>query len=175
MLSLPSYISRKPHRVSVHVDVPPSAICALQRAHTCPHLRTGARTGCVVGISFDATCSLVVLGPADAPVTVSTSGEPHRNIIQWRDHRAIKQATRVTNGSHRMLDYVGGVVSPEHEVAASLRVCPSLRPSARVRARPPAADSRTHVHMGAGAEAHVAERKPPYVCIHTHTHTHTHM
>jgi FGGY-family pentulose kinase len=115
-------------RVQMHTHSMQSAHC-MCRLHTvrsvewvdvrtCPSTLKHARgrAGCVVGISFDATCSLVVLGHEDAPVTVSTTGEPHRNIIQWRDHRAMEQATRVNNGAHRMLDYVGGVVSPEHEV-----------------------------------------------------------
>jgi FGGY-family pentulose kinase len=76
----------------------------------------GIDAATVVGISFDATCSLVVLGTDDEPVTVSLSGDAQRNIIQWRDHRAMGQATRINNGAHDMLAYVGGIVSPEHEV-----------------------------------------------------------
>src|SRR5277367_2310927 len=41
----------------------------------------------VRGIGFDATCSLVVLSPDGAPVTVSGSGDSTRNVIVWMDHR----------------------------------------------------------------------------------------
>ena len=34
----------------------------------------------VRGIAFDATCSLVVLGKRDAPVSVSPGGEPEQNV-----------------------------------------------------------------------------------------------
>src|SRR6516164_3357545 len=42
----------------------------------------------VSGIGFDATCSLVVLAPDGAPVSVSGSGDAKRNVIVWMDHRA---------------------------------------------------------------------------------------
>ena len=35
----------------------------------------------VKGIGFDATCSLVVLASDGAPVTVSRSGDPQRNVM----------------------------------------------------------------------------------------------
>ena len=35
----------------------------------------------VKGIGFDATCSLVVLDPSGAPLTVSTSGDINRNVM----------------------------------------------------------------------------------------------
>lgn len=69
----------------------------------------------VAGIGFDATCSLVVLGPGGQPITVSPSGDPARNIIVWMDHRALGQAERINAGCHEVLRYVGGVISPEME------------------------------------------------------------
>src|SRR6188768_3585242 len=45
----------------------------------------------IAGIGFDATCSLVVLGPGGAPLPVGRSGDPQRNIIVWMDHRALDQ------------------------------------------------------------------------------------
>ena len=71
--------------------------------------------GSVRGIGFDATCSLVVVGENGAPLSVGASGEPARNIIVWMDHRAIKQADRINATGHKVLDYVGGVISPEME------------------------------------------------------------
>lgn len=69
----------------------------------------------VVGISFDATCSLVALDAADNPVTVSIDGDPEHNVIVWMDHRAEKQADEINRTHHRVLDYVGGKLSPEQQ------------------------------------------------------------
>lgn len=67
----------------------------------------------VTGIGFDATCSLVVVGQGGKPLPVGSSGDPERNIIVWMDHRATEQANRINATGHRVLDYVGGVISPE--------------------------------------------------------------
>ncbi|WP_034916174.1 FGGY-family carbohydrate kinase [Erwinia sp. 9145] len=67
----------------------------------------------IKGIGFDATCSLVVLDKEGKPLTVSPSGRSEQNIIVWMDHRAITQAERINAAQHRVLDYVGGVISPE--------------------------------------------------------------
>jgi len=69
----------------------------------------------VVGISFDATCSLVALDERDRPVTVSLDGNPEQNIIVWMDHRAQEQADEINRTGHRVLNYVGGKLSPEQE------------------------------------------------------------
>lgn len=69
----------------------------------------------VAGIGFDATCSLVVLGEGGAPLSVGPSDDPERNIIVWMDHRATEQAQRINRTEHPVLDYVGGVISPEME------------------------------------------------------------
>ncbi|HKP64938.1 MAG TPA: FGGY-family carbohydrate kinase [Polyangiales bacterium] len=73
----------------------------------------GIQPAAIGGIGFDATCSLVLLDQADQPVTVSTSGKDSWNVIVWMDHRAIEQAQRINAGAHRVLRYVGGVISPE--------------------------------------------------------------
>jgi FGGY-family pentulose kinase len=67
----------------------------------------------IVGIGFDATCSLVALGEGDAPVSVSVTGAPEQNVVMWMDHRAIQQAQRITDRGHEVLRYVGGTISPE--------------------------------------------------------------
>ncbi len=70
----------------------------------------------ITGVGFDATCSLVLLGEGDAPVTVSRGGEDRWNVIVWMDHRAVAQAERINAQGHEVLRYVGGVISPEMEV-----------------------------------------------------------
>lgn len=67
----------------------------------------------VVGVGFDATCSMVVLDDRDRPVTVSPDGVDDQNVIVWMDHRAIEQAERINATRHEVLRYVGGKVSPE--------------------------------------------------------------
>lgn len=75
----------------------------------------GVNPANVAGLSFDATCSLVVVGGNGAPLPVGPSGDPDRNIIVWMDHRAVAQAERINLGDHAVLKYVGGVISPEME------------------------------------------------------------
>jgi len=77
--------------------------------------KAGIDPSLVAGIGFDATCSLVVLGEGGKPLPVGRSGNPERNIIVWMDHRAIGQAERINATRHKVLDYVGGVISPEME------------------------------------------------------------
>lgn len=70
----------------------------------------------VAGIAFDATCSLVAIDKDDAPVSVSPTGSDEQNVIVWMDHRAIAEAQRMTQTGHDVLRYLGGTVSPEHEI-----------------------------------------------------------
>jgi FGGY-family pentulose kinase len=72
-----------------------------------------ARPEQVAGIGFDATCSLVVLGADDRPVSVSPTGDDAWNVVVWMDHRATAQAARINATGHEVLRYVGGAVSPE--------------------------------------------------------------
>ncbi len=69
----------------------------------------------VVGLGFDATCSLVVVGDEGRPLAVGPSEDPERNIIVWMDHRAVDQAERINELNHDVLRYVGGRISPEME------------------------------------------------------------
>lgn len=69
----------------------------------------------IAGVGFDATCSLVVVGPQGAPIAVGSHGDDNRNIIVWMDHRATEQARRINRTRHPVLEYVGGVISPEME------------------------------------------------------------
>lgn len=75
----------------------------------------GAEGGDVAGISFDATCSLVVRDRAGGQLSVSTGGEARWDTIVWLDHRALAEAEECTATGHRVLDYIGGVMSPEME------------------------------------------------------------
>lgn len=67
------------------------------------------------GVGFDATCSLVVIGPDNNSLPVGEHGNPNRDIIVWMDHRAGDQTDRINATGHRVLDYVGGTISPEME------------------------------------------------------------
>ena len=69
----------------------------------------------VAGISYDATCSLVVLDRSGHPLTVDTEGDNQRNVIVWMDHRATAEAGEIDRGYHDVLRYVGGSISPEME------------------------------------------------------------
>lgn len=75
----------------------------------------GLSPGDVIGVSFDATCSLVVLDKNDRPLTVDTGGDNERNIIVWMDHRALAETDAINAGGHGVLKYVGGKLSPEME------------------------------------------------------------
>ena len=75
--------------------------------------QAGVAPGLVAGVGFDATCSLVALDARDRPVSVSSTGEDNQNVIVWMDHRAIAEAARINGTGHRVLRYVGGVISPE--------------------------------------------------------------
>ncbi|HEV7277625.1 MAG TPA: FGGY-family carbohydrate kinase [Devosiaceae bacterium] len=90
-----------------------SAVCgAVRRALG----MAGARPEEVAGISFDATCSLVVRDREGAPLGVSRDGGDNWDTIVWLDHRALGEAAECTASGHRVLDYVGGAMSPEMEV-----------------------------------------------------------
>ncbi|WP_337270380.1 FGGY-family carbohydrate kinase [Oryzifoliimicrobium ureilyticus] len=86
------------------------AVCASVRAAV---TRAGISPGDVVGIGFDATCSLVVLGEGGRSLPVGPSELPARDIIVWMDHRAVDQAERINAQAHGVLRYVGGRISPE--------------------------------------------------------------
>lgn len=75
----------------------------------------GIQAGDIKGVGFDATCSLVAIDAKGCPVTVSPNGDDARNIIVWMDHRATPQAAKINSSSHRVLNYVGGKISPEME------------------------------------------------------------
>lgn len=67
----------------------------------------------IAGLSFDATCSLVVLDASGGSLAVGPSGDPQRDTIVWMDHRAMKETDEINAGRHEVLRYVGGTISPE--------------------------------------------------------------
>lgn len=87
-----------------------SAVCSCVRSVI---KKAGIDPAAVIGIGFDATCSLVVIGPENKPVAVGRHGIPERNIIVWMDHRATDQAKRINAAGHEVLRYVGNRISPE--------------------------------------------------------------
>jgi len=74
---------------------------------------SGVTADRIMGIGFDATCSLVVVDSAFQPISVSVTGDADRNIIVWMDHRATAEAREINQSGARVLDYVGGSISPE--------------------------------------------------------------
>lgn len=86
------------------------AVCASVREALAS---AGVDPAAVIGLGFDATCSLVVLGEGGVPLAVGPSEKPERDIIVWMDHRAVGQADRINAMGHEVLRYVGGRVSPE--------------------------------------------------------------
>ncbi len=89
-----------------------NAVCAIIREAV---QSAGVEPERVVGLGFDATCSLVVLGQGGKPLAVGPSEEAERDIIVWMDHRAVAQAERINAIGHDVLRYVGGRISPEME------------------------------------------------------------
>ncbi|ARO24833.1 ribulokinase [Rhizobium sp. S9] len=89
-----------------------SAVCAAVREAV---TAAGIDAASVVGLGFDATCSLVVLGEGGKSLPVGPSEDPERDIIVWMDHRAVPQAERINAFGHDVLRYVGGRISPEME------------------------------------------------------------
>ena len=89
-----------------------SAVCTAVRAALAAAGATGTE---VAGVAFDATCSLVVRDKAGAQLSVSTSGKTRWDTIVWLDHRALDEAEECTATGHRVLDYIGGTMSPEME------------------------------------------------------------
>ena len=89
-----------------------AAVCSAVRGAL---VEAGAEGASIASISFDATCSLVVRDREGAQLSVSTTGEQRWDTIVWLDHRALAEAEECTASGHRVLDYIGGVMSPEME------------------------------------------------------------
>jgi FGGY-family pentulose kinase len=115
-------LGRAEHAIAMHRPQPGhaehdsediwSSVCAAVRA---AREAAGAAPDDVAGISFDATCSLVVRDPGGEQLSVSAGGDPRWDTIVWLDHRALAEADECTATGHRVLDHIGGVMSPEME------------------------------------------------------------
>lgn len=86
------------------------AVCTVVRSAM---TEAGVGAANVMGIGFDATCSLVVVGQRGEPIAVGPSGDTNRDIIVWMDHRAIDEADFINESGHDVLKFVGGRISPE--------------------------------------------------------------
>jgi FGGY-family pentulose kinase len=87
-----------------------SAVCgAVRQALAAAKIPPGS----VAGIGFDATCSLVARDAEGRQLSVSSTSEPRWDTIVWLDHRALGEADECTATGHPVLDFVGGVMSPE--------------------------------------------------------------
>jgi len=103
------------------------SICAAvrQAVHQC-----GVSSSNILGLAFDATCSLAVFSKnTDKPVSVSGS-EPStdRNVIMWLDHRAVDETKTINATDHHVLQYVGGGMSPEMEIPKILWLKKHMNP-----------------------------------------------
>lgn len=78
--------------------------------------RSGVDAGAIVGVGFDATCSLVVIGERGAGLPVGDPDRPDRDIVVWMDHRAVDEAGRINETGHAVLRHVGGTISPEMQM-----------------------------------------------------------
>jgi FGGY-family pentulose kinase len=72
----------------------------------------------VMGIGFDATCSLAVLyEKTDEPMGVGPDfSNNDQNIILWMDHRAVEETNEINATGDKCLKYVGGTMSIEMEL-----------------------------------------------------------
>ncbi len=75
-----------------------------------------ARPEAIRGISFDATCSLVVRDVLGQQLSVTKTEQSSWDTISWLDHRAIAEAEACTATGHPVLRYVGGIMSPEMQI-----------------------------------------------------------
>jgi FGGY-family pentulose kinase len=113
-------LGRGEHAIAMHQPLPDHAEhdsediwTAVSQAVRAAVAMAGAIPAQVAGISFDATCSLVVRDRSARPLSVSTTGEARWDTVVWLDHRAIAEADECTDTGHKVLDFIGGVMSPE--------------------------------------------------------------
>lgn len=90
-----------------------SAVCHVVRAAVA---KAQAAPSSIAAIGFDATCSLVVRGEGGRQVSCSGSGEARWDTISWFDHRALVEAKACTATGHPVMQFAGGVMSPEMQI-----------------------------------------------------------
>ncbi|MFK7997420.1 MAG: FGGY-family carbohydrate kinase [Granulosicoccus sp.] len=67
------------------------------------------------GISFSATCSLVLLDRNNEPLLLSEGSELW-DVVVWMDHRAVSEAAQISASGSIVLETLGGVMSPEMQI-----------------------------------------------------------
>ncbi len=70
----------------------------------------------VLGLGFDATCSLAVCDWDGEPMSVTPApegkwGKGERNVVLWADHRAEEEAAEINATGSMVLNYVGKTMS----------------------------------------------------------------
>nr|XP_047917948.1 FGGY carbohydrate kinase domain-containing protein isoform X5 [Anser cygnoides] len=101
-----------------------AACCTVTKKVVC-----GIDASRIRGVGFDATCSLVVVDKQFQPLAVNSEGQNSRNVIMWMDHRAVSQVDRINATQHRVLSYVGGVMSVEMQPPKLLWIKENLQES----------------------------------------------
>ncbi|KAM6265010.1 FGGY carbohydrate kinase domain-containing protein isoform 2-T2 [Spheniscus humboldti] len=101
-----------------------AACCLVTKKVVC-----GVDASWIRGVGFDATCSLVVVDKQFQPLAVNCEGQNYRNVIMWMDHRAVSQVERINATQHRVLSYVGGVMSVEMQPPKLLWIKENLQES----------------------------------------------
>ncbi|PKK27163.1 FGGY carbohydrate kinase domain-containing protein isoform X5 [Columba livia] len=101
-----------------------AACCSVTKKVVC-----GVDASWIRGVGFDATCSLVVVDKQFQPLAVNCEGQNYRNVIMWMDHRAVSQVDRINATQHRVLSYVGGVMSVEMQPPKLLWIKENLQES----------------------------------------------
>ncbi|NXC13092.1 FGGY protein, partial [Corythaeola cristata] len=101
-----------------------AACCSVTKKVVC-----GVDPNRIRGVGFDATCSLVVVDKQFQPLAVNCEGQNCRNIIMWMDHRAVSQVERINATQHKVLSYVGGVMSVEMQPPKLLWIKENLQES----------------------------------------------
>lgn len=88
------------------------AICAATRAAV---THAGIDPEMVLGLSYSATCSLVLLDQEYAPLVLS-DGEPDWNIVMWMDQRAGEETAICNATGSEVLNNLGGSISVEMQI-----------------------------------------------------------
>ncbi len=76
---------------------------------------SGIKAKKISGISYSATCSLVLLDKKNKALVLS-DGKENWNVIVWMDHRAACEAEEITKSGSSILNNLGGTMSPEMEI-----------------------------------------------------------
>ncbi|XP_059082136.1 FGGY carbohydrate kinase domain-containing protein-like [Tigriopus californicus] len=84
----------------------------------------------IIGIGFDATCSLVVLDESGCGLCVNQDEDESWDVMMWMDHRAKVQTEHINNLEHpqvrEVLQFVGGSISLEMQVPKLLWIKENL-------------------------------------------------